>query len=161
MCTIKLFETKQVLSICEAARELWFFKHCCRVVTDIHKPRTYWSVLKTRLKKECSELTTNCNQLKLKEADGKSYPADESAKVWCGLATRQNKQVKGLKRGNLHDHMTKLELVLNILAKVTISEISRYKLPADFETNRVTAQHVLLSPSLHLYPSHLAICLYV
>lgn len=46
------------------------------VLTDSPNPRKYWSVLKTRLKKEGSELTTNCSQLKMKSADGKMYLTD-------------------------------------------------------------------------------------
>ena len=45
-------------------------------LTDSKEPRKYWSVLKTRLKKEGSELTTNCSQLKLKSKDGKYYSHD-------------------------------------------------------------------------------------
>jgi hypothetical protein len=39
-------------------------------------PRIYWSVLKTRLKKEGSQLATNCSQLKMQSADGKFYKTD-------------------------------------------------------------------------------------
>ena len=46
------------------------------VLTDSPNPRKYWSVLKTRLKKEGSELTTNCSQLKMRSADGKMYLTD-------------------------------------------------------------------------------------
>lgn len=46
------------------------------VLTDSPNPCKYWSVLKTRLKKEGSELTTNCSQLKMKSADGKMYLTD-------------------------------------------------------------------------------------
>ncbi len=46
------------------------------ILTNSSNPRKYWSVLKTRLKKEGSELTTNCNQLKMQAADGKYYKTD-------------------------------------------------------------------------------------
>ena len=46
------------------------------VLTDSPNPRKYWSVLKTRLKKEGSELTTICSQLKMESADGKMYLTD-------------------------------------------------------------------------------------
>jgi hypothetical protein len=234
--TIKLFETKQVRSIWEAERELWFFSivDVIGVLTDSPNPRKYWSVLKTRLKKEGSELTTNCSQLKLKAADGKHYLTDvadteqllrlvqsipspkaepfkqwlarvgyerieetedpelaldrametflkkgyskewinqrlksievrkeltdeweergvrkgqdfailtdEITKAWSGLTTRQYKQVKDLKKENLRDHMTNLELVLNMLAEATTTEISREKLPDSFEESRSIAQ---------------------
>jgi hypothetical protein len=46
------------------------------VLTDSPNPRKYWSVLKTRLKKEGSQLATNCSQLKMQSADGKYYKTD-------------------------------------------------------------------------------------
>lgn len=46
------------------------------VLTDSPNPRKYWSVLKTRLKAEGSQLATNCSQLKMKSADGKFYLTD-------------------------------------------------------------------------------------
>ena len=46
------------------------------VLTDSANPRKYWSVLKTRLKKEGSELATNCSQLKMQSSDGKFYKTD-------------------------------------------------------------------------------------
>jgi hypothetical protein len=46
------------------------------VLTGSPNPRKYWSVLKTRLKTEGSELTTNCSQLKMQSADGKFYLTD-------------------------------------------------------------------------------------
>ena len=46
------------------------------VLTESPNPRKYWSVLKTRLKAEGSQLTTNCSQLKMQSADGKSYLTD-------------------------------------------------------------------------------------
>ncbi|MDZ4213084.1 MAG: hypothetical protein U1C59_15350, partial [Methylotenera sp.] len=66
MSTIKLFETKQVRSLWDAEREVWFFSivDVIGILTESPNPRKYWSVLKTRLKKEGSELTTNCSQLK-------------------------------------------------------------------------------------------------
>nr|WP_286334426.1 hypothetical protein [Bacteroides caecimuris] len=70
---IKLFETKKVRTIWDDKEEKWGFSivDVVAVLTDNPNPRKYWSVLKTRLKKEGSELTTNCSQLKMKSADGK------------------------------------------------------------------------------------------
>lgn len=78
MSTIKLFETKQVRSLWDQERESWFFSivDVVGVLTDSPNPRKYWSVLKTRLKKEGSQLATNCSQLKMQSADGKSYLTD-------------------------------------------------------------------------------------
>lgn len=78
MSTIKLFETKKVRSVWDEEREAWYFSivDVVGVLTDSPSPRKYWSVLKTRLKKEGSELATNCSQLKMESADGKSYLTD-------------------------------------------------------------------------------------
>ena len=78
MSTIKLFETKKVRSVWDEEREAWYFSivDVVGVLTDSPSPRKYWSVLKTRLKKEGSELATNCSQLKMESADGKNYLTD-------------------------------------------------------------------------------------
>ena len=78
MSTIKLFEAKQVRSLWDAEREAWFFSivDVVAVLTESPNPRKYWSVLKTRLKKEDAELATDCSQLKMESADGKKYLAD-------------------------------------------------------------------------------------
>uniref|UniRef100_UPI0035B0F511 BRO family protein n=1 Tax=Thauera aminoaromatica TaxID=164330 RepID=UPI0035B0F511 len=75
---IRLFGDKQVRSVWDEERELWYLSiiDIVGVLTDSPNPRKYWSVLKTRLKKEGSQLATNCSQLKLKAADGKSYLTD-------------------------------------------------------------------------------------
>jgi len=236
MTSIKLFETHHVRSEWDAERELWYFSivDVVKVLTDSPNPRTYWSVLKNRLKKEGSELATKCSQLKLKSVDGKNYLTDvanteqllrlvqsipspkaepfkqwlarvgyerieetddpelafdrametylkkgyskewinqrlksievrkeltdewedrgvqkgqefailtdEITKAWSGLSTRQYKQVKGLKTEGLRDNMTNLELVLNMLAEATTTEISREKQPIGLEQNRRIAK---------------------
>jgi BRO family, N-terminal domain len=236
MSSIKLFETTQVRSLWDLEKEAWFFSivDVVRVLTNSPDPRKYWSVLKNRLKKEGSELATNCSQLKMESADGKSYLTDvadteqllrlvqsipspkaepfkqwlarvgyerieetedpelafdrametylkkgyskewinqrlksievrkdltdewenrgvqkgqefailtdEITKAWSGLSTRQYKQVKGLKMEGLRDNMTNMELVLNMLAEATTTEISKEKLPEGFEQNRQIAK---------------------
>lgn len=231
MTTLKLFETKQVRSLWDAEREAWFFSivDVVAVLTESPNPRKYWSVLKTRLKKEGSELATNCSQLKMESVDGKNYLTDvadteqllrlvqsipspkaepfkqwlarvgyerieetddpelafdrametylkkgyskewinqrlksievrkeltdewenrgvqkgqefailtdEITKAWSGLTTKQYKQVKGLKKEGLRDNMSNLELVLNMLAEATTTEISREKQPTGLDQN--------------------------
>jgi len=233
---IKLFETKEVRSAWDAEKEAWYFSivDVVSILTNSPNPRKYWSVLKTRLKKEGSELTTNCSQLKMKSADGKQYLTDvadteqllrliqtipspkaepfklwlarvgferieetddpelafdrametylkkgyskdwinqrlksievrkdltdeweergvqkgqefailtdEITKAWSGLTTREYKQVKGLKKEGLRDNMTNIELVLNMLAEATTTEISKEKKPRGFEQNRQIAK---------------------
>lgn len=78
MNDIHKFENKQVRSHWDAEQEKWYFSivDVIAVLTDSPNPRKYWSVLKTRLKKEGSELATNCSQLKMQSADGKYYNTD-------------------------------------------------------------------------------------
>jgi hypothetical protein len=76
--SIKLFEEKQVRSIWDEEQEKWYFSivDIVEILTESPNPRKYWSVLKTRLKKEGSQLATNCSQLKMKSIDGKYYKTD-------------------------------------------------------------------------------------
>jgi hypothetical protein len=75
---IKLFEQKQVRTLWDEEKEKWFLSivDVIAVLTESPNPRKYWSVLKTRLKAEGSQLATNCSQLKMKSADGKYYLTD-------------------------------------------------------------------------------------
>ena len=65
---------------------------------------------------------------------------DEIIKAWSGMNTRQYKNLKGLKKENLRDNMTTLELVLNMLAEATTTEISKQKAPATFSENLSVAR---------------------
>ena len=60
---------------------------------------------------------------------------DEISHAWSGMSTRQYKNLKGLKKENLRDNMTTLELVLNMLAEATTTEISKQKAPETFSEN--------------------------
>ena len=231
---IQLFEDKRIRTAWDAEKEECFFSivDVVAVLTDQPDQRhaaKYWSVLKTRLKKEGSELTTKCSQLKMRSADGKRYNTDvadteqllriiqsipspkaepfklwlaqvgrerieetidpeltidraletylrkgysrewinqrlqaiqvrkeltdewdargvqmgkeyailtdEITKAWSGMNTRQYKNLKGLKKENLRDNMTTLELVLNMLAEATTAEISKQKAPEGLREN--------------------------
>lgn len=233
---IKLFEDKRVRVLWDEDLEKWFFSiiDVVGVLSESDNPRKYWSVLKTRLKAEGSQLATNCSQLKMKAEDGKmrltdiadteeilrliqSIPSpkaepfkmwlakvgserieetadpelaieraletylrkgyskewidqriktievrkeltdewdsrgvqkgveyailtDEITKAWAGLSTKEYKNLKGLKKENLRDNMTNLELVLNMLAEASTTEISKEKQPDTFEENKIVAQ---------------------
>ena len=60
---------------------------------------------------------------------------DEISRAWSGMSTRQYKNLKGLKKENLRDNMTTLELVLNMLAEATTTEISKQKSPETLSEN--------------------------
>jgi len=65
---------------------------------------------------------------------------DEISKAWSGMSTRQYKNLKGLKKENLRDNMSTLELVLNMLAEATTTEISKEQQPETFEENKKVAR---------------------
>jgi hypothetical protein len=236
MSDVKLFESQKIRSHWDGEKGTWYFSivDIVGVLTDSPNPRKYWSVLKTRLKQEGSELTTNCSQLKMQSADGKFYLTDVAdteqllrliqsvpspkaepfkqwlAKVgyerieetqdpersidramenylnlgyskewvnqrlksieirkdltdewenrgvkkgqefatltdiitqaWSGKTVKEYKEFKELKKENLRDNMTNLELVLNMLAEATTTEISKEKKPSTRDENREVAR---------------------
>ncbi len=75
---LKLFEDKKVRTIWDEEQEKWYLSivDVIEILTDSPNPRKYWSVLKTTLKKEGSQLATDCSQLKMQSADGKFYKTD-------------------------------------------------------------------------------------
>lgn len=233
---IKLFQDKRVRVHWNEEEEKWFFSiiDVIGVLTESGNPRKYWSVMKTRLKKEGSEVATNCSRLKLLAVDGKMRQTDvadteqllrliqsipspkaepfkvwlakvgyerieetedpekafdrametylkkgysknwinqrlksievrkeltdewdlrgvkkgleyailtnEITKAWSGFNIKEYKKFKKLKKENLRDNMTNLELVLNMLAEATTKEISKEKKPKTFTENKVIAQ---------------------
>ena len=75
---LQIFESKKIRTIWDDEQEKWYFSivDVIEVLTESPNARKYWSVLKTRLKKEGSELATNCSQLKMQSSDGKFYKTD-------------------------------------------------------------------------------------
>ena len=65
---------------------------------------------------------------------------DDITEAWSGFTTKNYKNYKGLKKENLRDNMTNLELVLNMLAEATTTEISKEKKPKTFQQNRKIAK---------------------
>jgi hypothetical protein len=233
---IKLFNERQIRTHWDDEQEKWYFSivDVVGVLTESQNPNNYWKVLKNRLKKEGSQLVTNCNQLKMQSADGKFYNTDvadtevlfrliqavpspkaepfklwlarvgrerideiedpeigidrlmeaylrkgyskewvnqrlksieirkeltdewenrgvqkgqefailtdEITKVWSGFTTKQYKAFKDLKKENLRDNMSNLELVLNMLAEVSTTEISKDKKPKTFKESKSVAK---------------------
>ena len=236
---LQRYEDQPIRTAWDEEHEEWLFSvvDTVRILTDqpdTRRAAKYWSVLKTRLKKEGSELPTNCSQLKLKAEDGKrrltdvantqqllrliqSIPSpkaepfklwlarvgaerieetidpeqaidraletylkkgyseewvhqrllsirvrnaltdewkargvvagaeyailtDEITKAWTGMTTRQYKNLKGLKKENLRDNMSDLELVLTMLSEATTTEISKQRKPTSFSENMEVAR---------------------
>ena len=228
---LKIFEDKKIRVKWNEEEEKWYFSvvDVISILTDndYQAGRKYWSVLKTRLKKEGSELTTNCSQLKMKSLDGKYYNTDVMTteqvlrlvqsipskkaepfklwlaqvgkerideaydpeiainraldiyrkkgyseewinqrlktidirkeftdelktkginagkdfailtniltQAWSGYSIKEYKNLKGLKKENLRDNMTNMELVLNMLAETSSTEISKSKKEKGFK----------------------------
>ena len=236
---IQLYEDQPIRTAWDEENAEWYFSVVDVVCILTEQPDRrhggkYWSVLKTRMKKEGGQLTTICSQLKLEADDGKryntdvanteqllriiqsipskkaepfklwlaqvgrerieeiidpeltidraletyakkGYPADwinqrlqtirarkeltdawqshgvekgkeyailtdEVTKAWSGMNTRQYKNLKGLKKENLRDNMSTLELALNMLAEATTTELTKVQNPQGLEENRIVAK---------------------
>ena len=233
---IKLFQDQRVRVHWDEEQEKWFFSiiDVIEVLTDSPRPRKYWNALKTKLKKEGSELSHNLGQLKMQASDGKMRITDvadteqllrliqtipspkaepfkvwlakvgyerieetedpekafdrametylrkgysknwinqrlksievrkeltdewqirgmkegleyailtnEITKAWADRDVKAYKKLKGLKKENLRDNMTNLELVLNMLAEASTTEISKEKKPKGIAENIDVAQ---------------------
>ena len=86
------------------------------------------------------ELTDEWDYRGVKQGVEYAILTDEITKAWSGMTTRQYKNLKGLKKENLRDNMSTLELVLNMLAEATTTEISKEKNPQTFVDNRKVAK---------------------
>lgn len=73
---------------------------------------------------------------------GREYAilTDEITRAWSGMSTRQYKNLKGLKKENLRDNMSTLELALNMLAEATTTELTKVRNPQGFAENQAVAQ---------------------
>ena len=69
-----------------------------------------------------------------------AFLTDEISRAWSGMSTRQYKNLKGLKKENLRDNMTTLELVLNMLAEATTTQFSKDRKPTTFQENLEVAK---------------------
>lgn len=233
---IAIFEGNKIRRHWDDEKELWYFSviDTILILIKTDRPRKYWNDLKSKLKKEGSEVSEKIGQLKLSAEDGKmrftdvadtetmlrliqSIPSkkaepfklwlarvgyerleetadpelainralriylqkgyskewinqrlksieirksltdewenrgvkegvefailtDEITKAWTGMATKEYKHLKGLKKENLRDNMTNLELVLNMLAETATTEISQQHEPKNFYENRQVAK---------------------
>jgi hypothetical protein len=86
------------------------------------------------------ELTDEWQTRGVKEGIEFAILTDEITKAWSDMSVKGFKKKKGLKKENLRDHMTNLELVLNMLAETSTTEISKSKKPRDFEESKKVAK---------------------
>ena len=87
-----------------------------------------------------NELTDEWQKRGVKKGKEYAILTDEISRAWSGMTTRQYKKLKGLKKENLRDNMSDLELVLTMLAEATTTEISKTVKPAAFSENQKVAQ---------------------
>lgn len=87
-----------------------------------------------------NELTEEWQKRGVKKGSEFAILTDEISKAWSGMSTRQYKNLKGLKKENLRDNMTDLELVLTMLSEATTKEISEVRKPETFEENKAVAR---------------------
>jgi hypothetical protein len=86
------------------------------------------------------ELTDEWENRNVKQGVEYAVLTDEITKAWSGMSTNQYKRHKGLQKENLRDNMSTLELVLNMLAEATTTEISKTVEPKNFEENKQVAK---------------------
>lgn len=86
------------------------------------------------------ELTDEWKERGVKEGLEFAILTDEITRAWSGKSVKQYKKLKGLKKQNLRDNMTNLELILNMLAEATTTEISKEKSPKTFSESKAIAK---------------------
>lgn len=86
------------------------------------------------------ELTDEWQDKGVKQGVEYAILTDEITRAWSGMTTRQYKQLKGLKKESLRDNMSTAEIVLNMLAEVSTTEISKNRNPQGFEESRAAAR---------------------
>ncbi|SIT01326.1 BRO family, N-terminal domain [Kaistella chaponensis] len=86
------------------------------------------------------ELTDEWDNRGVKKGQEYAILTDEISKAWSGFSVKDYKKFKDLKKENLRDNMTNLELVLNMLAEAATTEISKEKKPKNFQENKIIAK---------------------
>jgi len=99
-----------------------------------------WVDLRLKTIEIRKDLTNEWNERGVKTNNEFAILTDDISFAWAGLKTKDYKKVKDLKRENLRDNMTNLELVLNMLAETATTEISKKQKPETFPENRRVAQ---------------------
>jgi hypothetical protein len=99
-----------------------------------------WVDLRLKTIEIRKDLTNEWNERGVKTTDEFAILTDDIAFAWAGMKTKDYKKHKNLKKENLRDNMTNLELVLNMLAEASTTEISKAKKPKTFIDNRKVAR---------------------
>ena len=99
-----------------------------------------WITQRMRTIETRKELTAEWNRVGVNEGIEYAILTDDISKAWSGMSTKEYKQYKGLKKEGLRDNMTNLELILNMLAEASTTEISKVENPDGFEESRDVAK---------------------
>ena len=86
------------------------------------------------------DLTNEWEKRGVKEGKEFAVLTDEISKAWSEMTTKEYKNFKNLKKENLRDNLSNMELVLNMLAEATTTEISKNKLPEGFKESKIIAK---------------------
>ena len=87
-----------------------------------------------------NELTSEWQERGVQQGKEYAILTDEITKAWSGMTTRQYKKLKGLKKENLRDNMSTMEIVLNMLAEATTTELSKAHQPEGFSESQKIAR---------------------
>ena len=99
-----------------------------------------WITQRMRSIETRKELTAEWKRVGVNEGIEYAILTDDISKAWSGMSTKEYKQYKGLKKEGLRDNMTNLELILNMLAEASTTEISKVENPDGFEESRDVAK---------------------
>lgn len=99
-----------------------------------------WITQRIRTIETRKELTAEWNRVGVNEGIEYAILTDDISKAWSGISTKEYKQYKGLKKEGLRDNMTNMELILNMLAEASTTEISKVENPDGFEESRDVAK---------------------
>jgi hypothetical protein len=99
-----------------------------------------WITQRIRTIETRKELTAEWNRVGVNEGIEYAILTDDISKAWSGMSTKEYKQHKGLKKEGLRDNMTNMELILNMLAEASTTEISKVENPDGFEESRDVAK---------------------
>ena len=98
-----------------------------------------WITQRMRTIETRKDLTAEWHRSGVKNPTEYAILTDEISEAWSGMTTRQYKDFKGLKKESLRDNMTNMELILNMLAEGTTTEISKTENPQGFEESKSIA----------------------
>lgn len=110
---------------------------------DFYREKGYpaeWITQRLMSIKIRKELTDEWKERGIEKESDYAILTNEMTKAWSGLSIKEYKQLKGLKKENLRDNMTNIELVLNMLAEVTTTGISKSEKPVTMEENKQVAK---------------------